>query len=249
MCHADGLQNRQTRHNYREIYRLEMQVPRKIFVCLANSFKNGGNCVAGIEIVEGGFGAWIRPVSLRAGRALNYVERSYANNEECALLDVIEADFDRHQPDGYQSENWLIANGSRWRKLGAVSAADVAPVIHDGTRPLWPHTGSTRGGKHDSINAANLGALTNSLALVKPQQCEFSVAANIFKNNKLDVRAIFAWGGQENNLKVTDPKVCHKLQARGVGKYQLQDATMCISVGEVFAARNEAYKLVTSVLQ
>ena len=222
-------------------------MPQKTFVCLANSFKHGGRCVAGIEIVNGGFGPWIRPVSHRPGRGLNHGERSYANGTECALLDVIEADFDEHAPDGYQSENWLITEGSRWRKVGSVGADELAPVIHHGNGPLWPHTGSTGGGQNDKIDAANLGALNNSLALVRLDTCQFTVRANPFNDNRLDVRVIFTWGGQRNNLKVTDPSICHALQNQGAGVYDAQDATMCVSVGEVFAARNEAYKLVASV--
>lgn len=224
-------------------------MPRKTFVCLANSFKNGARCVAGIERIGDRFGAWIRPVSHRAGRGLNFDERTYANGTDCALLDVIEADFDAHAPDGYQSENWLITEGSQWRKVGTINAADVAPVFHNGNGPLWPHTGSTGGGVHDKIAAINLGGLTNSLALVNPALCEFSVIANPRNDDRLDVRAIFTWGGQQNNLKVTDPEVCRGLQARGAGRYTLENPKMCISVGEVFDLRNEAYKLVASVFQ
>lgn len=222
-------------------------MPQKTFVCLANSFKHGGRCVAGIELVNGNFGPWIRPISHRPGRGLNYTERSYADGSECALLDVIEGDFHARAPDGYQSENWLITEGLRWRKVDAMDADDLAPVVHNGQGPLWPHTGSTGGGHNDKIDAVNLVGLDSSLALVRVDACQFTVTANPFKGDKLDVRVIFTWGGQRNNLKVTDPNICHTLQNQGAGVYDAQDATMCISVGEVFAARNEAYKLAASV--
>ena len=37
----------------------------KRIVCLANSFKIGGSCIAGKEVLANGYGGWIRPVSAR----------------------------------------------------------------------------------------------------------------------------------------------------------------------------------------
>jgi hypothetical protein len=37
----------------------------KRLVCLANSRKSGGRCIAGRELLTGNLGEWIRPVSDR----------------------------------------------------------------------------------------------------------------------------------------------------------------------------------------
>ena len=101
---------------------------------------------------------------------------------------------------------------------------------------------------HDKIDVASLGNLTSSLILVRPAQCVVIVAANPFNNNKLDVRASFNWGGQANNLKVTHPNMAQYYQGLGAGIYQLANPTLTISVGEVFALKNEAYKLVAAII-
>lgn len=222
---------------------------KKTFVCLANSFKNGGRCVAGIEMHGSQFGSWIRPVSNRPGRSLSLAERSYVDGTECAVLDIVEADFDQAVPDGYQSENWLVSRHSRWKKTGQLSSQDLLHALHDGKGPLWPYTSSSQNGANDRISACHLHLIGNSLQLIGPTPCRFMVFPNPNKNNNLDVRAAFTWGGQANNLKVTDPDICQDLQARGPATYDLNGVFLCVSLGEIFAARNEAYKLVAAAFK
>lgn len=221
-------------------------MPSKRIVCLASSYKNGGHCVAGVEYNGAAFGSWIRPVSNRPGRAINLSERTYAGGIQCSVLDVVDIDFVHHVPDGYQSENWLIQSGTQWGKVGVLPVGALAPALHDGGGPLWPHTSNSKGGMADRISAADLGNLASSLALVRPAACAIQVSTNPF-TKKLDVRASFDWGSQHNNLKVTDPVACAKYQGQGVGRYNLNNPTLCISIGEIFAARNEAYKIVAGI--
>lgn len=49
----------------------------KRLVCLANSRKSGGRCIAGRELLAGNVGEWIRPVSGREHEEVSARERKY----------------------------------------------------------------------------------------------------------------------------------------------------------------------------
>ncbi len=73
-------------------------------LCLANSRKMSGRCVAGKAITPKGPGDWIRPVSSRPDKELSASDRHYAGGAEPALLDVINIQFLGHDPHPYQPE-------------------------------------------------------------------------------------------------------------------------------------------------
>jgi hypothetical protein len=82
----------------------------KTILCLANSRKNSGRCIAGKEVTSTGFGPWIRPVSSRPEKELSANDRQYNNRPqlEPSLLDVIDIDFLQKDAHPYQIENHLI---------------------------------------------------------------------------------------------------------------------------------------------
>lgn len=217
-------------------------------VCLANSYKNSGRCVAGIELTNDGLGQWIRPISNRPGRSINTIEQTCTDGSVCAALDVLDIDFGAPTPDGYQSENVLITPGLRWRKIGEVTAQDLEPALHHGEAPLWPFTNDSYNGRHDRIAAQHLPQIGSSLALVRPEQAAIRVFPKFNDADKLDVRVRFAWGGEVNDLKLTDPQMLEVCQREGKGNYEVANPLMCISIGEVFAPQNAAYKLVAGLI-
>ena len=223
-------------------------MPVERIVCLAKSKKFGGSCVAGVEILaNGSFGRWIRPVSTQGGGAISAAQQICTNRQPCHLLDVIDIDFAQPVPVGYQSENMLINRDWTWSKIYRLNRQQLAPLIHNGLAPIWPHTESTNNGDHDKIPVRFLPQITSSLALVCPQTALVQVTTNPFKN-KLDVRVRFTWGTQVNTLKLTDPVQLATYRACGSGHYPLNLPIMCISIGEVFGAQNAAFKLVASII-
>src|ERR1019366_8370022 len=90
----------------------------KRIVCLANSRKYSGRCVAGVEVVQGKSGAWIRPVSSRPNEQLHADECSYEDGVEVRVLDIIDVPLGLHRPHGHQTENWLTAPSKKWTKYG-----------------------------------------------------------------------------------------------------------------------------------
>ncbi|MCU0541290.1 MAG: hypothetical protein MUE44_03780 [Oscillatoriaceae cyanobacterium Prado104] len=85
-------------------------------ICLANSWKRGERCIAGINPLKG---KWIRPVSdLPDGRIPK--EMRQINRMEPALLDVLEIPLAKTGPDfGFESENISVLPG-KWQKVGKV---------------------------------------------------------------------------------------------------------------------------------
>lgn len=94
----------------------------KQIVCLANSRKLAGRCIAGREwTTESGAGDWIRPVSERKNREVSEYERQYEDGSDPQVLDIVQVPVLKPQPDGYQRENWLLDNEYYWEKVGVLS--------------------------------------------------------------------------------------------------------------------------------
>ena len=94
----------------------------KTIVCLANSRKLTGRCVAGKEWDGQTFGAWCRPVSARDRGELT-AERWYRKTwRDPQLLDLIEVGLLAPRPSGCQRENHLVDPSVRWRFAGRVTA-------------------------------------------------------------------------------------------------------------------------------
>ena len=97
----------------------------KRIVCLANSRKLNGRCVAGKEILEdGNIGRWVRPVSARKSEEVSEYERQYEDGGEPRVLDVIDVPLLSARPKNYQQENWLLDPDRYWERVCHVSWTD-----------------------------------------------------------------------------------------------------------------------------
>ena len=99
----------------------------KRIVCLANSRKWSGRCVAGREISAGGYpGPWVRPVSDREHEEVSEHERQYQDGSEPRVLDVIEVPVLEARPSGFQRENWLLDPNRYWQLVRRLTPSDLA---------------------------------------------------------------------------------------------------------------------------
>lgn len=98
--------------------------PLTRIICLANSRKHGGRCIAGIETSTS---AWVRPVSDLDDGRLERKER-LIDGKEPALGDVLELPLAGDGPDfDFESENRSILNGP-WRHAGTASVDEISSL-------------------------------------------------------------------------------------------------------------------------
>src|SRR5438105_15685418 len=76
------------------------------FVCLANSLKYRGRCLAGIDLSSG---EWIRPVAQTTHGELHREHYMLDMGGEPRVLDVIRIGLDGPQALRHQPENWLVS--------------------------------------------------------------------------------------------------------------------------------------------
>ena len=221
----------------------------KTIVCLANSRKPGGRCVAGKEVSEGRYGPWIRPVSVRASAEIARDERQYENGREPEILDVINIPMIAAVPRVHQTENHMIDADCYWSKTGALAWDDVEDLL-DRPPKLWGASDSTHHGRHDRITPADASRFRNSLWLITPEDVVIGVLTPgaDFGNPKRAVRADFRYQGTRYNFKVTDIIAEQAFLARPNGDYALdQEVKFCISLAEAHTD-GYCYKLVATVI-
>ena len=97
-------------------------------ICLANSRKYSGWCIAGKEFSDGHVGRWIRPVSGETTGELTLSDITLPNGRVPGLLDVIEVPLREGCPHTYQTENHEVADG-RWSWHGTLSSRRRSAVV------------------------------------------------------------------------------------------------------------------------
>ncbi len=216
----------------------------KTLMCLANSYKRGGSCVAGRELTAAGFGSWIRPVSARPNQEISAEEQQYPNGDTLNVLDVISIALTRHQPELHQQENHLIDAAYPWRKKRRVSWSELQPAIEDPAGPLWLNGFDSQHGQNDRVPKRRLGEMTRSLYLVHTENLKVMVTLERAKRRRL--RAKFDLCGYSYLIAITDPQLERQIPASADSQTNVGDAIICVSLGEEF--KGFAYKLAATVI-
>ena len=219
----------------------------KRIVCLANSRKLSGRCVAGKELVSDGPGAWIRPVSARPFEEVSEYERQYPDGSDPQVLDIIGVPIVVPKPKLYQPENWLLDPNSYWERAGRVSWNELDPLVDEPTL-LWENQSSSGSGLHDRVSLPNAEQLGSSLYLVHLRDLMLSVFApgSAFGNPKRRVQAKFTYRAASYALWVTDPVVERRYLAGRDGQFRIGECYATVSLGEPF--EGYCYKLVAAII-
>jgi hypothetical protein len=224
----------------------------KTIVCLANSRKLTGRCVAGKEWDGQKLGAWCRPVSARDRGELT-AERWYRRTwRDPQLLDLIEVGLLTPRPSGCQTENHLVDTAVRWTFAGRVAARHLLPALDYPAGPLWMNGESTVDGHNDKVPAAVAERQQYSLVLVQPEQLKISVSTEGADrgNPRRRVRGHFSLASCDYVLAITDPIVEKQIMSNPDGFHtELHNPILCISLSEKFESQNACYKLIAGVMR
>jgi len=229
----------------------------KRIICLANSRKSSGKCVAGKELETG---KWIRPVSRRYN-AISFHEECL--NTDCKkrkyncetsilpdLLDIIDIGLMSRCNHNHHQENYYI-NNSRWVYQGEYDFALLDTLLDTDKGHLW-HLGSHSGhGLNDRVPESYIDLYDDSLRLIKPETFKISVSDEGYcSNTKIKVRGKFKYLNQHYHLVITDSVIEEEYLAKGVGDYsfRVQNIRLCISLAEIEWS-GHYYKLIAAIIR
>lgn len=219
----------------------------KHVICLANSRKISGRCIAGKELVKGSAGGWLRPVSDREHEEVSESERQYKDGSDPCVLDVIRVPLIRPRPKDYQKENWLLHPDYYWVRTGQLPWTGLLAFV-DNPATLWLNGSSTVQGLNDRLHLNSARRLASSLYLLRVPRMTLQVHApgEDYGNSKRRVQAGFSYNGENYRLRVTDPVIERRYLAMRNGKYVLEDCYVTVSLGEPY--KGYCYKLVAAIV-
>jgi hypothetical protein len=227
-------------------------MPTFEMLCLANSKKHGGRCVAGLRADGEG---WIRPVSFEREGTLFDRHCTLDDGSLASVLDLIRIRFATPRPEPHHPENQLITH-TGWQLVSRPAPPTMQALIQT-QRVAGPEL---LGSRSDRIPAETFAAspAPASLALIAPDTLEWIIKTN--RAGERRTRVAFTLGGAHSELALTDPLWEQRLASLTPGAYprqaaalQAEDAVLLtVSLSEPFQSDSAApaccYKLVAAVI-
>jgi hypothetical protein len=219
----------------------------KQIVCLANSRKRDGRCVAGKERTVKGYGAWIRPISERQNGSVSEWQQRCQDGGDTQLLDVIEVSIVGARSATCQSENWQFDRRRPWKRVDRV-AWDALPGLADDPETLWLNGDSSAGGLNDRVVVAATQELHTSLYLLRVDDLTLHVSAPRarFGDSKRRVQASFTHRGVGYRFWVTDFAVEDTYLAGPDGDFPIGQCFATVSLAEPY--EDYCYKLMAALM-
>ena len=214
---------------------------KKLIICMGNSYKNGGRCLAGIEVKkssggynivknESGSPKWIRPVMKNDH---NGIPESMV--KAFGMLDVLEVDIANEVPIGAHSEN---VHFSSIYKVGPYEGSLIY-LCDEGHSLIFGNRG-----KAVSEDVFSTGGY--SLMFVKPTDLFIETLYDDYGHEKYRIQ--FTYKGNRYDFPLTDPEYISLLQRgqRECGNRN-EELYLTLSLGVNF--NDWHYKLVAGVVE
>ena len=220
----------------------------KRILCLANSRKLQGRCIAGKVLSDAVPAEWIRPVSERENQEVSEQERQYEDGSDPRVLDIIDVPMIKPTPSQHQPENWLFDATKYWVKKGQ-AGHDFLQSCVDPVTNLWINGHSTYNGKNDKIPLEAANSFDDSLRLIHVDSLSISVCkpGEAFGNPKRRVQGHFQHCSTDYELWITDPNYERTYLAKPDGDYKIGESYLTISLGEPY--KNAFSKLIATVIE
>lgn len=215
----------------------------KYFICLANSYKHGGRCIAGIEVVpqsDGSLGIvrhddgrprWIRPVSMSAnGEISNHLAESFKIFSLVKLTDVEPCPDNAHTEDVH------------------CTRMEICPFELSPTNDFLNQLIDTQHQavfyfRGKSIPTTIIDRLDYSLMLIHPDNaCAYCDEGR--ENSKYRMK--FTYNGSNYDFPITDPVFLEQFKKSPDSYADLDGVYLVLSLGIAFEGFH--YKLVATVL-
>lgn len=219
-----------------------MRKLKKNVIILTKSDKNGGYCVAGIDIDKNRF---IRLVSEDESTdyALSDDDIIYKDGTVMKPMDIIEVKLLGKQHSYNQPENYIIDNSKRFKKIGEVEKSDIREYL---MQPDFIFYNSNA-----SVSEEEMDEVFNKYSLVLFRVKKLNLWLDRFKEGR--IMASFMYNGESYNyIKITDYRLTEKYYDEvaqcNPRPYVIDNAILVMSLAGV-AVKGKYYKLIANIIE
>lgn len=217
----------------------------KEIILLAVSKKYGKYCVAGVDSSSG---QWYRLISGDSGAhyALSDQQIRLSNGELAQKLDIVRVKLWDKAISYFQTENYRIASGDIWEKMGEASIESVKE-IHPPNQAEYIFYDTTRRLPKTHYLKLPIGEI-QSLMLISPPQAVVQIRDQD-RGRRIAIQLSYKEREYEP-LPVTDLEFIQLCEALKAGDYPMRKASlMLLSVGECYEKDDHHYKLIAGIMQ
>jgi hypothetical protein len=214
------------------------------FICLANSYKRGGRCIAGVEISidndyhwtvkrkADGSPKWIRPIS----QATEYGEIPEAEAHNLPLFSIVRLTEVTPCPQRAHSED------VHYKQIYSIGKIPAHPTVFsemvDNTHPLLFYD------EHYSISIQTYEHGNYSLMMVHPEELSFHLDPS---RKRAKYFMTFKYNDVVYDFSVTDPDFYQLIEQHPDKLNSLTDVYLTLSLGLEYEGRH--HKLIAAIIE
>lgn len=205
----------------------------KRLLILACSYRPGGRCVAGIELIDNVCSGWVRPVCSVGEGQVHESDRICDNGKAAMKLSIVEIDVGNNQNHPLQRENMLFEHGAKWKYIKPYGRTHehLAPLLET-PRALWENGTHSSEGCNDKVPVSVVKQARQSLYFIRPTKLYIHIATEgaAYGNSRRKVRARFYYNSVEYMFSIMDAGILEEFSEHKNGEYEIFNAYMTVSL-------------------